>query len=68
MDLHLGCAWKGQCRLYHFLWKAVYNRAILLSALHTVEALAGFHVVQSSASLLAADGVPIVFQMHHRHI
>lgn len=31
MDLHSGCAWKGQCRLFHFLWKAGYNRAILLS-------------------------------------
>lgn len=68
MDLHSGCSWKGQCRLFHFLWKAGYNRAILLSMLHTEEALAGFHVVQSSASLLSADGVSIVFQMQHTHI
>lgn len=37
-------------------------------SLHTVEALAGFHVVQSSASLLSADGDPVVFQMQHTHI
>lgn len=49
MDLHSGCAWKGQCRLFHFLWKAGYNGAILLSMLHTGEALAAFHVVQSSS-------------------
>lgn len=68
MDLNSGCAWKGQCRLFHFLWKAGYNRAILLSTLHTVKALAAFHVVQSSASLLSAHGVPVVSQMQHTHI
>jgi len=34
----------------------------------TVEALAGFHVVQSSVSLLAADRVPVTFQMQYAHI
>lgn len=36
--------------------------------LHTVEALVGFHVVQSSASLLSADGTPVIFQMQYAHI
>lgn len=35
---------------------------------YTVEALAVFHVLQSSVLLLSADGVPIASQMQDTHI
>lgn len=50
-EFALGLCLEGTMRsFFNQIRKAGYNRAIFLSMLHTVEALDGFHIVQSSAS------------------